>query len=81
MVSSVTRLGDFLHFVQLFKAFGTINLLKSFTFFGNFCKVVKIFHFLVKSVLGNFYRHLAIFYLVKLMVSIMMLIQCLSCNL
>ena len=27
------------------KPLATINLLKSFTFFGNFCKVVKIFHF------------------------------------
>ena len=30
-------------------------------FLGNFCKGVKIYHFLVKSFLGNFYRHLAIF--------------------
>ena len=37
------------------------NLPKSPTFFGNFCKGFKIYHFLVKSFLGNFYRHLAIF--------------------
>ena len=42
---SVTRLGIFLHFWQLFKALATINLPKSPTFLGNFCKGVKIFHF------------------------------------
>ena len=43
--TSVTRLGDFLHFGQPFKAFGNINLPKSPTFLGNFCKVVKIYLF------------------------------------
>ena len=38
LISSVTRLGDFLHFGQLYKA---INLTKSHTFLGNFCKGVK----------------------------------------
>ena len=37
------------------------GLPKSSTFLGNFCKGVKIYHFLVKSFSGNFYRHLAIF--------------------
>ena len=27
------------------------------TLLGNFCKGVKIIHFLVKSYLGNFYKH------------------------
>ena len=35
-----------------------MNLPKSLTFLGNFCKGVKIYHF---TYLGNFYRHLAIF--------------------
>ena len=42
-----------------------INLTKSHTFLGNFCyfaKVSKSLNFLVKSFLGNFYRHLATFY-------------------
>ena len=39
-----------------------ISLPKSSTFLGNFCKGVKIFNFLVKFSLGNFYRHLATFY-------------------
>ena len=49
-----------------------IDLPKSPTFLGNFCKGVKMNHFsseiifLVKSFLGNFYRHLAIFFLVTL---------------
>ena len=48
-------LGNFL------KPLAIINLPKSPTFLGNFCKGVKIF-FLMKSYLGNFYRHLAIFF-------------------
>ena len=35
---------------------------KSPTFLGNFCKGVKFLFFLVKSYLGNFNRHLAIFF-------------------
>ena len=48
-------LGNFL------KRLATINLLKSPTFLGNFCKGIKIYLLLVKSFFGNFYRHLAIF--------------------
>ena len=44
------------------KPVATISLPKSPTFLGNFGKDVKIFSFLVKSLLGNFYRHLATFY-------------------
>ena len=65
----VNRLGDLLDFGQYLKAFGniskpfaTINLTKSPTFLGNFCKGVKIYHFSSEIVLGNFYRHLAIFF-------------------
>ena len=43
------------------KPLATINLPKSPTFLGNFCKGVKNFNFLVKSFLGNFYRYLVIF--------------------
>ena len=56
---SVARLGNLLDFGQLFKAFGNINLPKSPTFLGNFCKCVKSIIFPVKSFLGNFNRHLA----------------------
>ena len=44
------------------KPLATINLPKSSTFLRIFCKVVKIYHFQVKSFLGNFYRHLVIFF-------------------
>ena len=59
---SVTRSGDLLDFGQLFKPLATINLPRFATFLGNVCKGVKIYHFLLKSFLGNFYRHLAIFF-------------------
>ena len=44
------------------KPLAAIYLPKSHTFLGDFCKGVKIFIFLVKSFLGNFYRNLAFFY-------------------
>ena len=43
------------------KPLAEINLHKSPTFQGKFCKGVKSIIFLVKSFLSNFYRHLAIF--------------------
>ena len=47
----MARLGDLLDFGQLFKAFTTINLPKSSTFLGKFCKGVKIFHFYSEIIL------------------------------
>ena len=44
------------------KPMATINLPKSHKFLGIFVKVSKTLIFLVKSYLGNFYRHLAIFF-------------------
>ena len=58
---SVTRSGDLLDFGQLLNALATLNLPKSLTFLRNFGKGVKIYHFSSKIILGNFYRHLAIF--------------------
>ena len=58
LLTSVTKLGDLLDFGSLFKAF---NLSKSPTFLGIFVKLSEPIIFLVKSFLGNFYRHLAIF--------------------
>ena len=57
----MTRLGDFFTLGNFLKPLATINLLKSPTFLGNFCKAVKIYNFSIEIVLGNFYRHLAIF--------------------
>ena len=62
-VSSVTRLGDFLDFGLLFKAFGNNYFVQiSHIVTQYFAKVSKSIIFLVKSFLGNFYRHLATFY-------------------
>ena len=60
-ITSVTRFGDLSDLRQLFNPLAAINLPKSPTFLGNLCKGVKIYHFLVKSFLVNFYRHLAFF--------------------
>ena len=43
------------------KPLATINLPRSPTFLGNFCKGVKIYHFSSEIILGNFYRHFVIF--------------------
>ena len=53
--TSVTRLGELLHFGQLFKASGN-NYFAQFAYIlGNFLvKVSKSLIFLVKSFLGNF---------------------------
>ena len=55
---SVTRLDDLLDFGQIFKALGN-NLQHSWAIF---VKMLKSVIFLVKSFLGNFYKHLAIFF-------------------
>ena len=57
IAGSMTRLGDLLDFGQLFKAFSSnyftqINL----HCYAIFVKLSKSFIFLVKSLLGNFYR-------------------------
>ena len=51
----------FLTLGYFLRPLATINLPKSLTFLGIFVKVSKSILFLVKSFLGNFYRHLAIF--------------------
>ena len=61
--ASVTRFGDLLDFGEVFKVFGNNyfakNLLHSYAIF---VKVSKSLIFVVKSFLGNSYRHLAIFF-------------------
>ena len=59
---SVTKLGYLLHFGQLFKACGNNYFAQIAHIIRQFCKGAEIFHFLVKSFLGNFYRHLATVY-------------------
>ena len=58
----MTRLGDFWTLGNFLKPLATINLPKSPTFLGIFYKGVKYIIFLVKSFLGKFYGHLAIFF-------------------
>ena len=52
-VSSVTRLGEFLHFGQPFKAVATIIFPKLHTLLGNFCKEVKIIRFSSEIIFGR----------------------------
>ena len=55
MLSSVTRLGDFLNFWQIFKAFGSNNIAQITHICRQFfVKVSKYLISLVKSFLGNF---------------------------
>ena len=49
----MTRLGNLLKFGQLLKPLTTINLPKSPTFLGNFCKGVKIYHFSSEIIFGQ----------------------------
>ena len=55
---SVTRLGDLIHFGQLFKACDN-NYFAQIAYI--FCKGFKNFHFSCEIILGNFYIHLATF--------------------
>ena len=49
-MSSVTRFGKFLDFGHFLKPLATINVPKSPTFLGIFCKCVKIFHFSCETI-------------------------------
>ena len=53
MLISVTRSGDLLDFGQLLKLLAAINLPKSPTFLGNFCKGVKIINFSSEIIFGQ----------------------------
>ena len=58
---SVTRLGNLVHFGQIFKPVADF-FCQNHPHLGKFCKGVKIFNFLLMSFLGNFCRHWATFY-------------------
>ena len=51
--ASVTRLGDLLHFGQLFKACGINYFAQIALNLGNFCKVVKIFQLAWEIIFGQ----------------------------
>ena len=60
---SVTRLGDLLHFGQLFKACGNNYFAQiAFTFLAIFVNLSKSFILQAKSFLGDFYGYLATFH-------------------
>ena len=67
LISSVTRSGDFLTLGNFLKPLAAINLPKSPTFLGNFCKVVKIFHFSSEIILGQLLWTFGDFFLVTLL--------------
>ena len=58
----MTRLGEFLHFVQPFKPVATMNLPKSTTSLGNFCKGVKIIYFFSEIIFGQLLETFGDFY-------------------
>ena len=64
--SSVTRLGDLLHFGQLFKASSNNYFAKIAHIFGNFCIGVKIFQFSSEIIIGQLLETLGNFLLVTL---------------
>ena len=51
--TSVTRFGDFLHFVQPFKAGGNNYFSQITHILGNFCKVVKNIHCSCEFIFGQ----------------------------
>ena len=59
---SVTRLGDLLNFGQFLRPLATINLTKTPTFLGNFCKGVEIIHFSSENIFGRLLYRFGDFY-------------------
>ena len=66
VTDSVTKLGDLLLFGQFLKPLATINLPKTPTFLGNFCKGVKIYHFSCEIIFGQLLLSFDDFFLVTL---------------
>ena len=65
-MSSVTRLGDLLHFGQLSKACGSNYFAQIAHILGNFCKCVKMFHFYCEIIFGQLLYTFGDFLLVTL---------------
>ena len=66
MITSVTRFGNLLDFGQVLKPLAVINVPEFPTFFGNFCKGVKIYNFSSEIILGQLLLTFGYFYLVTL---------------
>ena len=67
MSGSVTRVGDFCTLGNFLKPFATMNLPKSPTFLGNFCKGAKIIQFSNEILFGQLLQTFGDFYLVTLL--------------
>ena len=67
--ASVTRLGDLLHFGQLFKACGNNYFAHITHILIQFCKVVEIFHFNSEIIFGQLLQTFGEFLLVTLIVA------------
>ena len=65
-LASVTRVGDFCTLGNFLKPVATINLPKSPTLLGNFCKGAKIIHFSNEIIFGQLLWTFGNFYLVTL---------------
>ena len=65
--ASVTRLGNLLHFGQLFKAYGNNYFAQIAHILGNFCEVVEIFHFSSEIIFGQLLLTFGDFLLVTLL--------------
>ena len=52
-MGSVIRLGNLLHFGQLFKACGNNYFAQIVQILGNFCEGVKTFHFAIEIIFGQ----------------------------
>ena len=66
LAASVTRLGDLLDFGNFLKPLAIIILPKSPTLLGNFCKLVKIYHFSSLIIFGPLLQTFGDFFLVTL---------------
>ena len=66
---SVTRFGYLLDFGQLLKPLAIINLSKTPTFLGNYCKGVKMYHFSSETIFGQLLTTFGDFYLVTLIIN------------
>ena len=67
LAASVTRLGDLLDFGNFLKPLAIIILPKSPTLLGNFCKLVKIYHFSSLIIFGPLLQTFGDFFLVTLL--------------
>ena len=63
---SVTRLGDLLHFGQIFKASGNNYFAQTAHILGKFCRGIKIFHFSSGIIFGQLLLTFGDFLLVTL---------------